>query len=145
MTHRPLKLLDYFYLFAVLTGIGISDFCMKVFNHCRPNTEKELFLFSVFIFSFIYSAGLLWVKNIRFEKSTFLRGTVLGIPNIFSSFFLLGALAELPAILVYPVVNIGTILLTTIAAMQIWKEKLNKHGIWALVMGSISIILLSMY
>ena len=69
---------------------------------------------------------------------------LLGIPNMFSTFFLLGALAELPGIIVYPLTNVGIIFLTSIAASIIWKEHPNKPGIWALVSGSVAIILLSL-
>ncbi len=143
MGGEHLQLKDYFFLTILFLGIGINDFCMKVFNQMRPADEKELFLFSIFLFSFFYCALIILIKKLKFEKAAFFRGTFLGIPNIFSTFFLLGALAELPAILVYPLVNIGTILITTVAAMSIWKEKINKYGAAALALGGISIILLS--
>jgi len=143
MESKQLNLKNYIYLLILFIGIGINDFCMKVFNQMRPADAKEIFLFSIFLFSFIYCMAVIMIKKLKFEKPAFYLGNFLGVPNIFSSFFLLGALAELPAIIVYPLVNIGTILLTTFAAMGIWKEKLNKYGLAALVTGAVSIVLLS--
>jgi drug/metabolite transporter (DMT)-like permease len=141
MKKTKLRWLDYFYLLAVLAGIGINDFSLKIFQEWRPLTEKPFFLFSIFTFSFLYSAGFILVKRIRIEKSTAIRGAILGVPNIFSSFFLLGALSRLPAILVYPSVNIGVILLTTISAALIWNERPNRYGRLALLSGMIAIML----
>lgn len=139
---NSLMLLDYFYLLAVLLGIGINDFALKVFQHWRPVTEKPFFIFTIFLFSFLFSAMIFLLRKIKWDKEVFLAGGILGIPNVFSTFFLLLALAALPAIIVYPLVNIGIILLTTIGASIIWKEKLNTFGRWALVCGVMAIFLL---
>ena len=83
------------------------------------------------------------MKRIKVKRQTLLLGAVLGVPNIFSSFFLLGALAQLPAIIVYPVTNFGIIVLTSLGASIIWEERLNVRGKWALIVGIIAIFLLS--
>jgi drug/metabolite transporter (DMT)-like permease len=69
---------------------------------------------------------------------------VLGIPNVFSTIFLLGALSMLPAILVYPFMNVGIILFTTLLAFILWKEKLNRWGVFALASGLLAILFLSL-
>lgn len=134
---------DYFYLFALLAGIGINDFCMKVFQDLRPENEKALFLFSIFTFAFIYTISIILYKKIPFERKTIYTGLILGIPNIFSSYFLLAALAGVSAIVVYPVVNIGVILLTTFGAILLWKEKIGFFGFLSLLSGMVAIFLLS--
>ena len=141
MTAGRLRWMDIFYLIVLLVGIGINDFCMKLFQQWRPVSEKPLFLFSIFTFSFLYTAGYILLRKIPIIKSTAIRGALLGIPNVFSTFFLLGALTQLPAILVYPSINIGVILLTTLGAAILWKEKLGKYGIWALLFGTLTIVL----
>lgn len=144
MSNGHLKLIEYSYLFLLLIGIGLNDSCLKVFQEWRPESEKSFFLFSIFTFSFLYTLTFILIKKIKVEKRTIFFGIVLGIPNIFSSYFLLGALSKLPAIFVYPVSNIGIILLTTIGAALIWKEKLNTYGKVALLFGVVSILFLSL-
>lgn len=68
---------------------------------------------------------------------------VLGIPNIFTSYFLIESLMQLSAIIVYPVVNIGIILLTAVLANIFWKERINGFGKLALLAGTTAIIILS--
>lgn len=139
-----LALKDFLFLGAVLIGVGIADFGMKLFEEWRPSQEKPFFLFGIFGFAFIYSFALHLFRKKQFEVKTFLRGNILGIPNMFSSFFLIAALSDIEAIIVYPVVNIGIITLTTVGAYLIWKERLDKNGLIALLAGILSIILLSL-
>jgi drug/metabolite transporter (DMT)-like permease len=139
---KKIRLLDYIYLLVVLLGIGVNDFGMKIFQQWRPSIEKPYFIFIIFLCSFIYTFIIVVIKGIRFEKTVLARGAILGIPNMFSTFFLLLVLGQLPAIVVYPIVNIGIILLTTLGAAILWKEKMNRSGLCALQFGMAALILL---
>ena len=135
--------IDYFYLFALIVGIGINDFSFKVFQNWRPEQEKNFFILTIFAFAFLYSLSYILLRKIKFEPHTIKTGIILGIPNVFSSYFLLGALNQLPAIIVYPSINIGIIVLTSLAAFLIWKEELNVYGWWAMGFGISAMFLLS--
>jgi drug/metabolite transporter (DMT)-like permease len=141
---KKLHFMDYFYLLAVLLGIGLNDFAMKVFQQWRPSTEKPYFMMIIFSAATIYTFIGILIKKVVLERTVLLRGAILGIPNMFSTFFILLALAQLPAIVVYPMTNIGIILLTTVGAAIIWKEKLNFFGKLALTSGIIAIIFLGL-
>lgn len=138
-----IKVKEWSYLFFLFVVIGLNDFAMKVFNQWRPMEEKSFFLFIIFSFAMLFSIGIILVKKIKFERRTMVLGMLLGVPNILSTYFLLNALAELPAIIVYPVINIGVILLTALSAAILWGEKLNRAGKWALAFGLGAIVLLS--
>lgn len=135
---------DFIILFLVLAGIGTGDFSMKIFQQLRFESEKNFFLLNVFGSACFYSFAFILYRKIRVEKKPLLRGFVLGFPNVFSSFFLISALNELPAYTVYPLVNVGIIIFTSIAAALIWRERLNFYGKLALCSGIIAIILLGM-
>lgn len=139
---KKLRFIDYFYLIAVLVGIGLNDFCMKVFQQWRPEVEKSYFIFIIFSAATIYTTFVIFIKQIPLKSIVLIRGGILGVPNMFSTFFILLALAQLPAIVVYPMTNIGIILLTALGAWIIWREKLNMYGKWALVSGIIAILFL---
>jgi drug/metabolite transporter (DMT)-like permease len=139
---RQLHLMDYFYLLAVLIGIGLNDFAMKVFQQWRPLVEKPYFILIIFSAATVYTFVVIFIKKVPLDRIVLIRGGILGVPNMFSTFFILLALAQLPAIVVYPMTNIGIILITTLGAAIIWKEKLNMYGKWALISGIIAIIFL---
>ena len=128
----------------MLVGIGFNDFLLKVFNQWRPSEEKSFFLLSIFGSAFIYTLVYSLVKKNRIEKKTIITGAILGVPNVFSSFFLIDALKQIPAIIVFPSSNISIIILTAIGAFLFWKETLNNYGKIALLIGLISIGLLSL-
>jgi drug/metabolite transporter (DMT)-like permease len=132
----------YFYLILLLLGIGIIDFSLKLFERNFPIIEKGTFVFLMFFFAFIYTLSKLAIKNIKFEKETYKLGLLLGIPNVFSIHFILAALSQLPAIVVFPIQNIGVIVFTAVSAYLLWKERINKYGMIALIMGVIAIVFL---
>ena len=135
--------IKYLYLLAVLIGIGINDFSMKIFQQTYSEVEKPYFLFSIFFSAFLYSLFYIKFAKIKLEKNTIIKGAILGVPNVYSTIFLIGALTQLPAVLVFPLTNIGIIILTAILATVIFKERLNRYGIYSLMLGLISIIFLT--
>ena len=137
-------ILKYLFLIAVFIGIGINDFAMKVFQSWRPVEEEPFFVLFIFSSAFIYSSAYIIINKIKVVPHTAYWGLTLGLPNVFSTVFLLGALSILPGILVYPLINVGIIVLTTLLAFLIWKEKLNRWGILALISGILAILFLSL-
>lgn len=134
----------YFYLLLILLGMGAVDFSMKVFERNFPLIEKGTFVFLIFLFAFIYTSAQLFIKKISFDKETYKLGLFLGLPNVLAVHFLLAALSELPAIVVFPIQNIGVIVLTALLAFIIWKEKINLYGRIALIIGIAAIIMLKL-
>jgi drug/metabolite transporter (DMT)-like permease len=137
-------LLKYFFLIAVFLGIGFNDFAIKVFKSWRTEQEEPYFVLFIFASAFVYSSIYIIIKKGKIVKQTALWGLVLGIPNVLSTVFLLAALALLPAIVIYPLMNVGIILFTTGLAFLIWKEKLNRWGVLALASGMLAILFLSL-
>ena len=65
------------------------------------------------------------LKKERPGKNELLYGALIGIPNFFSSRFLLGALGQIPAVVVYPTFSVATILLVTLTGVAAFKERLT--------------------
>lgn len=59
---------------------------------------------------------------------------LIGIPNFYSSKFLLWALVDVPAVIAYPVYSVGTILVVTLAGVALFRERLEKRQWLALGM-----------
>jgi drug/metabolite transporter (DMT)-like permease len=137
-------LLKYLFLVLLFIGIGINDFAIKVFKGWRPEQEESYFIFFIFFSAFIYTSSYIIIKKIKIENQTVMLGLILGVPNVLTTVFLLNALAILPAIVVFPLMNVGIILLTTLMAFWIWKEKLNRWGVLALASGLLAILFLSL-
>jgi len=134
----------FFYLVSILIGIGIADFFMKVFQENWSTTDKPWFLFWIFFFSFLITTSLVIKQKTPFNSRTLLLGIVMGVPNIFSSYFLIEALKSFSAVFVYPFVNMSIIILTAIIVKLVWNESWNTFSKFALLAGLFSIVLLSL-
>lgn len=132
------------YLLSILIGIGIADFFMKVFQENWISTDKPFFLFWIFFFSFITTASITVKKKIKLESRTLLLGLFMGVPNIFSSYFLIEALKTYKAVFVYPFVNMSIIIGIAIIVKIFWKEYWSTYSKIALLTGLASIFLLSL-
>lgn len=134
----------YYFLVGVLVFIGINDFAIKIFQHIRAVSEQSFFVYMIFTSAFLTGIVIILLRRIQVRREDVYTGFLLGIPNVSSTIFLLGALNIIPAVIVYPVMNIGVILITTISAYLIWRETLNSFGIAAVILGTAAILFLGL-
>jgi drug/metabolite transporter (DMT)-like permease len=134
----------FIYLLAILLGIGIADFFMKVFQENWTSYDKPWFLIWIFFFAFLITLLISLRQRKVLNKLSLFLGIIMGIPNIFSSYFLIDALKEFSAVLVYPVVNLSIIVGTAIIVKIVWNEEWNIYAKFALLTGILAIVLLSL-
>ena len=73
-----------------------------------------------------------------------LAGACIGIPNYFSSRFLLLALHHLPAVIVYPAYSVMTIVVISIVGAVLFKEKLGRKKLAAIALIVLALVLLNL-
>ncbi len=106
---------------------GLADFSAKVFQENKSGLENPYtFMFIIFTVAFITGFFFLLKDKRTIQQREILTGIALGIPNLFSSIFLIQALAQLPAVLVYPFANIAVIVFGTLLGYFYWKDKLQQ-------------------
>lgn len=132
------------WLLVLLIMGGFTDSLANIFDKVGQAAVKNQYLFFIFIVATLLCVGILIVQKHRPSKWELLWGALVGIPNYFSTRFMLLALGELPAIVVYPVYNIATILLLSLAGVLIFKEKLNTRKAVGLVFIVVALILLNL-
>lgn len=131
---------------AVFVGSGIIDALLK-FISWRFQAPDESAL-SMHIFSGAAISGFIYLlyKKRKFTLKNIKFGILLGIPNFFSIYFLLKAIADpgLPAVVMFPVNNIGVVLLGTLLSWLIWKEEINRIKFSGILLAILSIVLISL-
>lgn len=130
-------------LILVLIGCGMSDGMSKVYQELGTDEFEELFLVFTFVIAFLFSLLFIRVKKQKITKNELFYGAMLGIPNYFSARFLLKALGEIPAVVVYPTFSIGTIAVITLTGVIVFKEKITKLQIFAIGLITIAVVLLN--
>jgi uncharacterized membrane protein len=148
LVSKPFEIKNLLFPGILFLGSGVIDSILKhiEINFMKPELEATI---SATIFCTAFLAGLtILVRNYftqgtRFEFKSILAGMVLGIPNYFSIIFIFKALAANDeASFVYPVNHVGTILLSTMLGLLLFKERLQVRN-WIgilLAVGAISLI-----
>lgn len=122
-------------LIVLLLLGGGGDTMSKIFEQVGNSAYSENFLLYTFISATILAIALAVFKKERPCKKDLLFGVLIGIPNFFCARFLLMSLTQLPGVLVFPTLCVGSILVVTLAGLLIFKERLGKRQ-W-IAMGAI--------
>ena len=123
---------------------GIAIFCNKIFQKYAQLELNPLFLFCLFLSALILSltVSLKYWKVIK--KEELLIGFLVGVPNLFASFFLIQSLDLIKASIVFPVFSAGTIILMTVVAVIFFSEKITpKNGV-AILLTAFALVLINL-
>lgn len=130
-------------LLAMLLMCGGADAMAKVFEVMGPATLSNQYLYYTFTVALALCIALVIYNKERPGLREFLFGAAIGIPNFFSSKFLLLSLTDLPAVVVFPSFSIATMLITTLVGVVFFKERLLKLQWLALLAIIVALFLLN--
>lgn len=133
----------HFSLLTLLFVTGGVSSVLKAYAEIGTTTLSNTFLFIAFSTAFVIACGLAFHKKERLGSSEMLWGIMLGLPNFFTSRFILDALDTIAAVIVYPMRGVGTILLVTLIGIVLFKEYLNRRQWLALTLILAAITLLN--
>ena len=123
---------------------GISEFSNKVFQKYGLQDHRALFLFINFSIAFAFSIVTTVNKQIPIKKRDLVTGILVGVPNLFSSYFLIMALDKIKAAVVFPIYSAGTIVVINLVGLLLFKERLKKLEISAIILVIISLVLINL-
>ena len=130
-------------LLLLLLAGGGGDAMSKVFEELSNPALSDYFLVVTFGTALLLCLGLCKAGKEKMGRWEVLFGLLIGIPNFFSAKFLLGALKDLAAVIVYPVYSVATILTVTVTGVMVFREKLDKRQWLALGMILVALALLN--
>lgn len=130
-------------LFGMLLACGMAEAMSKIFKEANVPQLEPQFLFFTFASAMVLCFLCMIAKKQRIGLSELLFGTLIAIPNFFSSKFLLGALETIPAVIAFPVFSVGTILVVTLAGVLLFRERITKQQWIAIGMILVALVLLN--
>jgi multidrug transporter EmrE-like cation transporter len=141
------RLKGFNYIIILLFFIaGFAEFSNKIFEKYSLLEHKSFYLFTVF-FSAFWISLFFTVKEIRkgvkITKNDILTGFLVGIPNMFASYFLIMSFEYYKATVAFPIYSSGSILLISIGGVVLFKEKLKRKEIVAICMIIAAVVLMS--
>ena len=131
-------------LVLLLLAGGMADGLSKFYNAYGNPALEGHFLCFVFGFALILCAALCVRLRQRPTARDLLFGLALGLPNYFSSRFLLRSLSAVPASIAYPVFSCGTILLAALSGRLLFREKNSARQWAALGLVLVALVLLNL-
>jgi drug/metabolite transporter (DMT)-like permease len=129
-------------------GSGIIDTTIKYAEtKYVPTGEEPLFSAVCFVMAFILGGCILIyeaVNNRYINIRSMIAGIILGIPNYFSIFFLIKTLKNgMESSVVYPINHVGTVILTSVLGILLFKEKLISKNYVGISIAVVAIIFIA--
>lgn len=138
------KAQNTFGLILLLAGGGMADAMSKIFEETAPQNLSNHFLFYIFFVALVLCIVLVIVKRQKYRPYDIAFGLLIGIPNYFSSRFLLLSLRDIPAVVAYPTFSAGTIILVAVCGKMLFRESFTKKKLIALSVILVSLALLNL-
>ena len=129
---------------SLLLGGGLGDSMSNIFDKLGNAALKDHFLAFTFLAAFALSIIVVLIRREKIGRYEILFGLLLGVPNYFCSRFLLLSLSRVPAVIVYPVFSVATIVLITLFSLLVFREKLSRRKWLALGVIMAALVLLNL-
>ena len=111
-------------ILLLLVG-GSGDAMSKFYEELgRPEFSSQYLLYT-FAVALVLCALTALLRGQKLRRSDLLFGCLVGGPNYYSARFLLLSLADVPAVIAFPVFSVGTIILVGIAGVLVFHEKMS--------------------
>ncbi len=135
----------------VFIGSGIVDTSIK-FLETRYVSKDDVPIFSATIFGFAALTGIFHLlykisfSTIKIELKNILAGIGLGVPNYFSIYFLIKALRHdgIESSTIFTINNVAVLLVSTLAGILFFKERLFLKNWIGIILAILSIILVAL-
>ena len=131
-------------LFLMFITDGMAAVMSKVFEQTANQALSDHFLLYTFAAALILCIAVILYNKEKIGLIDVIYGICVGVPNFFASRFMLQALVELPAVVVYPIRGVGGIVLIALVGVLFFKEKLKKHQWLAMIVVLAAVALLNL-
>lgn len=124
---------------------GLNNTLMKHSEHNSAAVDAMIFLSVIFAVAFVVSI-LYFIISKNTKKPSIrsvLGGILLGVLNLYSTYFILKALTYFDSSVVYPVYNLGYISAAALVGYFIFREKLSKYNWIGVFIATVAIVLIS--
>jgi len=130
-------------------GNGVNDTIMKYTEHhyVTDINDRILFLTIVFItslfFGLIITAKRYYNKRVNITLHTIVGGSILGLINFGSTYYILKAMDIFASSVVFPITNAGIVTLSTLIGWSVFREKLSLRNWIGIALAIAAIIMIA--
>ena len=130
-------------------GNGVNDTIMKYTEHhyVADINDRILFLTIVFMTSLVFgvliTAKRYYNKKVNLNLHTIVGGSILGLINFGSTYYILQAMDIFASSVVFPITNAGIVTLSTLIGWSVFREKLSLRNWIGIVLAIVAIIMIA--
>ena len=130
-------------------GNGVNDTIMKYTEHhyVTDINDRILFLTVVFMtslfFGLIITAKRYYNKRVNITLHTIVGGSILGLINFGSTYYILKAMDIFASSVVFPITNAGIVTLSTLLGWSVFREKLSLRNWIGIALAIAAIIMIA--
>ena len=132
------------WLLVLLIMNGFTDSMANIYEKTGDASGKDSYLLITFLTAFLLALVFALTGKQKITKKDLLFGMLIGVPNYFSARFLLLALTELAAVLVYPMYSVATMIVISLVGILVFRESVSKKKMGALGLIILALCLLNM-
>jgi drug/metabolite transporter (DMT)-like permease len=131
-------------LIFIFLVAGFADASLKVYQEeWSQKFNEQLFMSLIFGGAFLIGLAAMVIRRQSFFR---LReagmGCLIGIPNLYSSIFLIYALKDIDGAIAYPLVNTLSVVAGTALGLWFWKDDIRRLQWWGIGVAVLAVILL---
>lgn len=130
-------------IIVTIIVVGFSQLSSKILVQSGLESQKNFFFLAIFTSAALLVSPLAWKNRAGIQGKDVLFGFGVGVFNVASNRFLLLALTTLPGAIVFPVSSAGSLLLVTISAILLFKEKVSKVNLVGILLTLIAVVLIN--
>ncbi len=146
--NQNIPFIGYMLLLGAFLGTGINDFLIKYSDYHYINNDLPLFL-SVVFFIAVFPGLVMSMLQFRIKKTplklkNLTAGILLGLINFGATYFIFRSLNILDSILVFPILNIGVVVLSALVDISLFGRRLSFANQMGFVLASMAILFITL-
>ena len=130
-------------IIGLLCASGLAQLASKLFAQYCASPYKASW--SVVLFASAIVTTLVWmaIARVGVSRADLRFGAFVGVPNLLSALFLVAALTQLPAIIVFPTTSAGGMVLLALAGVIMFKERMSRATTLGIVMAVLAVVMVN--
>jgi drug/metabolite transporter (DMT)-like permease len=123
--------------------VGFSQLSSKILVQSGLESQNNFFFLTIFTSAALLVSPLAYRNREFIRKRDGLYGLGVGVFNVASNRFLLLALTTLPGAIVFPVSSAGSLLMVTLSAIVLFKEKVSRVNLLGIIFTLVAVVLIN--
>jgi len=123
--------------------VGFSQTSSKILIQSGLENQNNYFFLAIFTSASLFVTPIAYRNRNQIKPTDATYGIGVGAFNLLSNRALLLALTTIPGAIVFPVSSAGSLLMVTIAATILFKEKTSRANITGIIMTLIAVVLIN--